>query len=240
MPRDRCFAIAINALVTLTAAPALSQDTYGTSAYSVYVATAADFQPIHGGSGTSYVIDLGGYLSVSSGFTGFLAPVHIPEGAIVDAIRLQNCDPSGSGIHLELDDYFGDHQTTFLAELFSTAKTGCADDAVAVSPSYQNVTNSGHHLLLTIGLTGPAGTDKFSRAEVFYRRSVSPPPGTADFNDVPTSHPFFQFVEALYQSGITAGCGGGNYCPNAPLTRGQMAVFLAKALGLHWPNPAPF
>jgi hypothetical protein len=26
------------------------------------------------------------------------------------------------------------------------------------------------------------------------------------------------------------------YCPDAPLTRGKMAVFLAKALGLDWPN----
>jgi S-layer homology domain len=51
---------------------------------------------------------------------------------------------------------------------------------------------------------------------------------------VPTGHPQFQFIEALAASGITAGCGSGNYCPNANLTRGQMAVFLAKALGLHW------
>jgi hypothetical protein len=52
---------------------------------------------------------------------------------------------------------------------------------------------------------------------------------------VPTNHPFFQFVEALAASGITAGCGNGNFCPDAPLTRGQIAVFLSKALGLHWP-----
>jgi hypothetical protein len=63
---------------------------------------------------------------------------------------------------------------------------------------------------------------------------VSPAPGSATFGDVPTSHPFFQFIEALVASGITAGCGGGNYCPDAPLTRGQMAVFLSKALGLHF------
>ena len=37
------------------------------------------------------------------------------------------------------------------------------------------------------------------------------------------------------KSGITGGCGAGNYCPNQPLTRGQMAVFLAKGLGLSWP-----
>ncbi|HEX4439809.1 MAG TPA: S-layer homology domain-containing protein, partial [Thermoanaerobaculia bacterium] len=70
---------------------------------------------------------------------------------------------------------------------------------------------------------------------VYYHLQVSPAPGTATFNDVPTNHPFFQFVEALAASGITAGCGGGNFCPDAPLTRGQMAVFLSKALGLHWP-----
>jgi len=52
---------------------------------------------------------------------------------------------------------------------------------------------------------------------------------------VPTSSPQFQFIEALYASGITAGCGNGNFCPNSPLTRGQMAVFLSKALGLQWP-----
>ena len=72
-----------------------------------------------------------------------------------------------------------------------------------------------------------------------WKRQVSPAPGTATFNDVPTNHLFFQFVEALAASGITAGCGSGNYCPDAPLTRGQMAVFLSKALGLHWPWNAP-
>jgi S-layer homology domain len=67
-----------------------------------------------------------------------------------------------------------------------------------------------------------------------WRRQVSPAPATATFNDVPTGHPQFPFIEALAASGITAGCGAGNYCPDASLTRGQMAVFLAKALGLHW------
>jgi hypothetical protein len=71
---------------------------------------------------------------------------------------------------------------------------------------------------------------------VRYKLQVSPAPASATFADVPTSHPFFQFVEALAASGITAGCGGGNFCPDAPITRGQMAVFLAAALGLHFPN----
>lgn len=66
----------------------------------------------------------------------------------------------------------------------------------------------------------------------WYKRQVSPAPGSATFGDVGTGHPFFQWVEALYDSGITAGCGGGNYCPDDYVTRGQMAVFIAAALGL--------
>ena len=69
-----------------------------------------------------------------------------------------------------------------------------------------------------------------------YRLRVSDPPGSASFNDVPTSHPFFQYIEALEASGITGGCSASPplYCPDAPLTHGQMAVFLAQALGLHF------
>lgn len=72
-------------------------------------------------------------------------------------------------------------------------------------------------------------------AQITWRRQVSPPPSAPTFWDVPESHPFRQFIEALAASGVTGGCGNGNFCPDAPLKRGQMAVFLAKALGLHWP-----
>lgn len=76
---------------------------------------------------------------------------------------------------------------------------------------------------------------KFQSCRFSWSRQISTAPSTATFNDVPTSHPFFQHVEALSASEITGGCGNGAFCPDAPLTRGQMAVFLAKALGLHWP-----
>jgi hypothetical protein len=79
------------------------------------------------------------------------------------------------------------------------------------------------------------GSVKFGEVRLLWRRQVSPAPATATFGDVPTSSPQFKFVEALVKAGITAGCGSGNYCPNDPVTRGQMAVFLANALGMHWP-----
>ncbi len=95
-------------------------------------------------------------------------------------------------------------------------------------------------LATTFGVSGEPvfdGSIRLRAVRILYRRQVSPAPSSATFGDVPTSHPFFQFIEALADSGITVGCGGGNFCPDSPLTRGQMAVFLAKALGLHWPGP---
>jgi S-layer family protein len=47
-----------------------------------------------------------------------------------------------------------------------------------------------------------------------------------NFADVPTSAFYHNAVEWVFNRGITAGCGGGNYCPNNAVTRGEMAVFL--------------
>ena len=52
---------------------------------------------------------------------------------------------------------------------------------------------------------------------------------TGQFTDVPVGHPFCRFIEHLASDGITSGCGGGKYCPDAPVTRAQMAVFLVAA-----------
>ncbi|MGH9318123.1 MAG: S-layer homology domain-containing protein, partial [Thermoanaerobaculia bacterium] len=50
-----------------------------------------------------------------------------------------------------------------------------------------------------------------------------------DFLDVPPSHPFHDFVDTIARNSITAGCGAGDYCPDSPVTRAQMAVFLLRA-----------
>jgi hypothetical protein len=68
--------------------------------------------------------------------------------------------------------------------------------------------------------------------------SYTPPPcTTASFADVPCASPFAAWVQALVARSITAGCGGGLYCPTDSVTRGQMAVFLTKtfALALYGP-----
>ncbi len=57
----------------------------------------------------------------------------------------------------------------------------------------------------------------------------APATGTA-FPDVLVGNPFAPWIEELVREGITAGCGGGLYCPNNPVTRQQMAIFLLKTL----------
>ena len=60
------------------------------------------------------------------------------------------------------------------------------------------------------------------------------------FLDVPPSHPFRDYVNTIARNGIAVGCGGGNYCPDASVTRAEMAVFLLKSkFGAgHVPIPA--
>jgi serine protease AprX len=52
------------------------------------------------------------------------------------------------------------------------------------------------------------------------------------FTDVPCSSPFAKWINELSRRGTTGGCGGGNFCPASPNTRGQMAVFLVTTFGL--------
>lgn len=52
------------------------------------------------------------------------------------------------------------------------------------------------------------------------------------FTDVAVSNIFCIFIEKLANTGIASGCTTTKYCPNDPVTRAQMAVFLIRAMGL--------
>lgn len=56
------------------------------------------------------------------------------------------------------------------------------------------------------------------------------PPGGTFLDDDQSVHE--GAIEAIADEGITSGCGGDRYCPRAPVSRGQMAAFLVRALGL--------
>ena len=55
------------------------------------------------------------------------------------------------------------------------------------------------------------------------------------FGDI-TGHQFVNEILWLAEEGITRGCAAHSYCPSNPVTRAQMATFLARALNLEAPR----
>ncbi len=51
----------------------------------------------------------------------------------------------------------------------------------------------------------------------------------SNFSDVPAAHPFHGSIEKIFRASITSGCGAGAYCPDTPVNRASMAVFLLRA-----------
>jgi hypothetical protein len=59
------------------------------------------------------------------------------------------------------------------------------------------------------------------------------------FTDVPDADPFWTSVDAAAMTGVTAGCGGGRFCPTANTTRAQIAPMLLRAIeGAGYAPPA--
>jgi hypothetical protein len=49
---------------------------------------------------------------------------------------------------------------------------------------------------------------------------------------VPANHWAAAWIKQLAAEGITSGCAAGSYCPDTPITRAQLAVFLTKTFNL--------
>ncbi len=92
-------------------------------------------------------------------------------------------------------------------------------------------------------VTYGCGSGKFcpdshvTRAQMaaFLRRAAGWPtvvPATPSFDDVPASYLFYADIETIYAHGVTKGCGNGNFCPKAKLTRAQAAIFLVRTFNL--------
>ena len=209
---------------------------WGTATESIVTISAPEFSP--NASSLSYSAFNRSRYSSNGGY--FYAGLRLPSGSAVQRIKLDACDVVDIG-----------EVTAQLVRCSTSPSTSCTTVATAATGVLFNSFNCGSFetvlaapevidnedfiYYLHIENNGNfSGGTRFNGVRVYYKLQVSPAPAVASFGDVPTSHPFFQFIEALAASGITSGCSAGNFCPNDPLTRGQMAVFLSRALGLHW------
>ncbi len=239
---------AIGASAASPMRPAAQPKTYGTTQPSYYVIDASELSPLASANQYGAINNAQlRYLTNLAGL-GFMGPVHLPAGAHVSSIEIDYFDNSASG---EIQASFAVCDSNGQTCAFALGNPGCDDAPVTVcsgnpqAPGYfsraEDLSDDGitiddllHRYFVFAGNTTNDGSTAISQIRIAYFLQVSPPPATATFNDVPTSDPAFQFIEAVAAAGVTSGCGGGNYCPDSFITRRQMAVFLAKALGLQW------
>lgn len=207
---------------------------YG-AALSVHTVHGFTFGVTHYSNQKSY--DASGSIYSAGGDPYFEIPITLPSGMLLVGLEVEGCDnsPSNEMRSFLYDCTLGGSCTAHNGPASGLAAAeGCGFWQLQLPPITLDQLN--HSYGIEVFSAVPGNTVKFRAVRLYYVRQVSPAPAVATFADVPTTHPFFKFVEALFAAGITGGCGGGNYCPTNPVTRGQMAVFLATALGLHWPD----
>ncbi len=209
---------------------------FGTTNTSYQIINDTEFNPLY--SSDSFF--RGFSLNAIAGSGIFDAPIHLPDGALLTYAELDFCDSNTSGNHLGIAIWdlpaIGTSPPVDLQDLGSVSNVSqpCASVSADMSGLNYTVDNKNHRLFVGLLFNAFDSTNQITAVVIGYKLQVSPAPGSPSFNDVPISHPFFQYIEALKASGITGGCQASPplYCPDNPVTRGQMAVFLAKALGL--------
>jgi S-layer homology domain len=128
---------------------------------------------------------------------------------------------------LHLGDSFSDvpHDAyyPFIETIFHNGVTGGCGAGVFCPEALTSRGQMAVFLLAAAGITPPACT----------------PPGI--FSDVPCPGGFADWIEELYNLGITAGCNASplQYCPDSPVTRAEMAVFLLATAGITPPACTP-
>jgi len=209
---------------------------------SIVQVSAFQFMPYDSSMVVATSMDNMRYRTNSGNPSWLRASLNLPSGAKIEGIEIYGCDENSNSDPLMGDIY---------AWLYVCSTSGCTlygDDVTNGTPapacdfffydlSSANITvdNFTNNYFIEVGLMANDNTNRFQAFNVYYTRQISPAPSTATFSDVPTTHPFFQEIEALAASGITTGYPDGTFKPNNYVTRQALAAYLARALGLHWP-----
>ena len=221
--------------------PGARPEAYGTSALTSIQVPAVQCVPI---LGTTAVTTSNAWVSSGAGGGNFDCPMNLPAGAKIRRLDVVAYDASDAGavlgtfVHCPDVDILPSCPGTGLASSSGTASAPFTG-VISVDASASNVTVDKtaelYFARVLLGVNDPSL--RFREVNVYYQLQVSTPaPGTQTFGDVPPTNLYYKGIEALAASGITGGCGNGNFCPNGYVTRGEIAAFFARALGLHFPN----
>lgn len=170
------------------------------------------------------------------------------EGAI-EAVAARGitrgCDPTGQ-VFCPRDTVTRGQMAAFLVRALGLTETG-GSSFVDVSGTFATDIDR----LATAGITrgcNPPKNDRFCPNDPVTRAQMAAflvrgfdltATSGKTFSDVPPGHPYRTDIDRLATAGVTTGCGGTKFCPNDPVTRGQMAAFLQRALDLDPIVPPP-
>ena len=216
-------------------------DAFGTSSSTIIQVPAAACAPVFG---TISQVGLDGYVYSSGSAAFWDCAVNPPSGAKLVQLELVAFDGSDAGSVVALAAHCPDVAVgppCLGAGPATTTGTSTAPFTGRVffdlTPYDLIVDKSAELYFVRVSTSSAVPALRFREIDLFYRLQVSTPaPGTQTFADVPPSFLYWKAIEALAASGITGGCGGGNFCPNQNVTRGEIAAFFARALGLNFPN----
>jgi hypothetical protein len=220
------------ALIGLCFTPVLAEESFGTNSQTTWI-TAADFTPIN--SLTTYADSGDGYRELTAG-SQMVAGIRLPSGALLTSARLFYFDSDGgSDPELTIIRFVNPDGTIGLCELTPPSGGGYIDSDSGCDSINETIDNWDNTYVARVTLDSIVdGGLQFKGVRLEWSRQISPAPATATFDDVPPPYWAFTHIEALADSSITSGCGGGNFCPDDTVTRAEMAVFLARALGLYF------
>ena len=232
------------ATAALAADPRSGPDDYGLEGNLLFV-SAEDFTPsdITGSQSIRRCHDAN-YWCANYADVELYAPVRLPTGALITGLRIfyeDSTDYDDLSVELQRSWAWGANRgTEQLASWSSFGEPGVAVEYVDVDPDvtvlcrwYNGLVSIYQSYVLEVRLSVLPDI-QFRGIAVYWNRQISPAPASQTFPDVNPGFWAFQEIEALAASGITEGFPDGTFRPTNPVTRAQMATFLARALGLHW------
>ncbi|MGQ0847897.1 MAG: S-layer homology domain-containing protein [Actinomycetota bacterium] len=172
-------------------------------------------------------------VGISGSFTDDDGSIHEPDiNAISAAGITAGCGP---GLYCPPNPVTRAEMATFLTRALKLTPmtTGPFTDIGGIHASNINA-------IAAAGITAGCGpglycpTSPVSRDQMatFLVRALGlAPSSNTPFSDI-AGNPHAADIAAVAAAGITSGCGGGRYCPTNPVTREQMATFLARGFKL--------
>ena len=205
----------------------------------IWIPAEAFFQ--RGGSSWEYIPGSGGYIRRDGGNRWFMTPVNLPSGVEINNIQLW-CYDNFADENIRFWYMKINVDTNTMDQVLGGSTSGTPGytrisfDPYMADPQL-HVFDNYHIYNIYVDMSASTNNLQFRGVRISYSRRISAPPSVATFSDVSTTMQFFPYIEALAASGITTGYSDGTFRPNQAVTRGQMAAFLARALGLHHYEP---